>query len=314
MILNKLQSLRAAKFMHFKSLGTTLLAALALVLAVSTLLLTGCVDQSGSDSADATDTGELRIVATSPAVAEVCAELGIELVGVPESDNVPDVYADVTTVGAPMSPDMEIIASLNPDYVLSPITLQEDLESQYENIGVGYYFLDTRSVDGLFESINWMGEEFDCADAAQALIDEHNTFMEAFSAKIEGEESPTVLILMGVPGSYIVGTENCYVGSLVELAGGVNIYAGTDDEFLTANTEDMQIKDPDIILRASHGVEAEVSEMFAEEFAENDIWSHFTAVQEGRVYDLPFDMFNMSATLDYTASLEYLYTILYEDE
>ena len=45
---------------------------------------------------------------------------------------------------------------------------------------------------------------------------------------------------MGLPGSYIVATENSYVGSLVEMAGGQNVYAGTDEEFLSANTEGYQ--------------------------------------------------------------------------
>ncbi len=287
--------------------------ALAAILTALALLISGCVDQSqGGDVSDDGSSDEIRVVATSPSVAQVCDALGMDLVGVPESENVPERYADVTTVGAPMSPDMEIIASLDPDYVISPITLQEDLESQYEAIGVGFYFMNTRSVDGLFESIEWMGAEFGCEEEAQALIDAHGAFMDDLNAQIEGEESPTVLILMGVPGSYIVATENSYVGSLVELAGGENIYAGTDDEFLNANTEDMQMKDPDIILRAAHGVEADVQEMFAEEFSENDIWSHFTAVQEGRVYDLPFDTFGMSATLDYTEALEYLLPLLYD--
>ena len=52
---------------------------------------------------------------------------------------------------------------------------------------------------------------------------------------------------MGLPGSYIIATENSYVGSLVELAGGENVYAGTDQEFLTVNTEDMETKKPDVI-------------------------------------------------------------------
>ncbi len=281
---------------------------------VTLLLLSGCVNQHpDDDEASTSDSSELRIVATSPAVAEICDKLDLDLVGVPESDSLPERYADVTTVGAAMSPDMEILASLDADYVLSPITLQEDLESQYESIGVNSYFLNTRSVDGLYESIEWMGQEFDRQDEAQALIDEHEAFMAELNAQIEGEESPTVLILMGVPGSYIVATENSYVGSLVELAGGTNVYAGTDDEFLSANTEDMQLKDPDIILRAAHGMADEVAEMFAEEFSENDIWSHFTAVQNGRVYDLPYDEFGMSAKLNYTDALEYLLSLLYED-
>ena len=56
-------------------------------------------------------------------------------------------------------------------------------------------------------------------------------------------------ILMGLPGSHIVATENSYVGSLVEMAGGQNVYAGTDEEFLSANTEDIKTKEPDVILR-----------------------------------------------------------------
>ena len=45
---------------------------------------------------------------------------------------------------------------------------------------------------------------------------------------------------MGLPGSYVIATENSYVGSLVKLAGGENVYQNTDQEFLTVNTEDMK--------------------------------------------------------------------------
>ena len=47
-------------------------------------------------------------------------------------------------------------------------------------------------------------------------------------------------------------------GSLVELAGGENVYSDTDQEFLTVNTEDMKTKEPDIILRAAHALPDQV--------------------------------------------------------
>lgn len=291
-----------------------LIVVVAFVLLAVAVLLTACVDQHPDEdtSSTAEDASGLRIVATSPAVAQLCAALEIDLVGVPDSDNVPDVYAEVTTVGTAMSPDMEIVASLNADYVLSPNTLLSDLQPQYAAIGVASVFLDTRSVEGLYDSIVWLGEKFDRQEQAQALLEEYEAYMAEFKAQFEDEESPTVLILMGVPGSYIVATENSYVGSLIELAGGENVYAGTDDEFLSANTEDMLTKDPDIILLAAHGMPDVVEEMFTEEFSQNDIWSHFRAVQEGHVYSLPYDQFGMSATLNYTEALEYLLELLYE--
>lgn len=64
---------------------------------------------------------------------------------------------------------------------------------------------------------------------------------------------------MGLPGSYVIATENSYVGSLVKLAGGENVYQNTDQEFLTVNTEDMKKKEPDIIVRAAHALPDQVT-------------------------------------------------------
>lgn len=286
---------------------------LAGVLALTAL--TGCVNQHPEDTASV-DAQTVRLVATSPAVAEICDRLELDLVGVCEtSSSLPQRYADVTTVGMAMNPDLEIIRSLNPDYVLSPSTLQNDLRPKYASIGVNSLFLNLKSVEGMYASIEDLGEKFGRQEQAQTLVEEYNAFMEEYRNQNQGKESPTVLVLMGLPGSYIVATESSYVGSLVKLAGGVNIYGdGDGEEFLFANTEDMQLKNPDIILRAAHGLPDEVLEMFADEFSTNDIWQHFTAVQQGRVYDLDSSLFNMSANFNYDQALEQLQPMLYGSE
>ncbi len=292
-----------------RSFKKILCGALAAALCVSAA---GCVDQhpeqNSMDSAQA-----LRLIATSPAVADICDKLELDLVGVCSSSvsTIPARYAGATQVGTAMSPDSEIVKSLNPDYVLSPNSLQGDLQPKYAAIGVQSIFLNLRSVEGMYASIEALGEKFDRQAQAQALVTEYNIFMEEYREKNAGKEAPTVLILMGLPGSYIVATEASYVGSLVKLAGGVNVYAGETDEFLNANTEDMQKRDPDIILRCAHALPEEVVEMFQEEFAENDIWQHFRAVQENHVYDLSYDKFGMSAKFNYPEALEELQPILY---
>ena len=53
------------------------------------------------------------------------------------------------------------------------------------------------------------------------------------------------------------------------------------------------------------------SRAFADEFATNDVWKHFRAVKEGRVYDLPYDQFGMSATFNYPDALQTLQPMLY---
>ena len=57
----------------------------------------------------------------------------------------------------------------------------------------------------------------------------------------------------------------------------------------------------------------QVVEMFNKDFAENDIWQHFDAVKNGRVYDLTYEYFGMSATFKYPQALEELQPILYPE-
>ena len=256
-----------------------------------------------------------RIIATSPATADICDRLELDLVGVCSSSisTIPERYQDVETVGTAMSPDMEIVASLNPDWILSPVSLQSDLQPKYEAIDTDWAFLNLRSVPGMYRSIQELGEIFDREEQAQGLVDEFVSFYEDYKKKNEGKEHPKVMILMGLPGSYIIATPNSYVGSLVELAGGENVYSDTDQEFLTVNTEDMKTKEPDIILRAAHALPDQVVEMFNKDFAENDIWQHFDAVKNGRVYDLTYEYFGMSATFKYPQALEELQPILYPE-
>lgn len=306
---------------------------LACMLSVS--LLTGCVDQTGGSASEsvtgtqgmtedieiakakvAAMEGEPRLIATSPATADICDKLDLDLVGVCTStvSKIPSRYDDLTTVGSAMNPDLEILSSLKPDWILGPASLQSDLQPKYETIGTDWAFLNLRSVQGMYRSIQELGEIFGREEQAEALVAEFTEFYNSYKRKNEGKQSPKVLILMGLPGSYIIATENSYVGSLVELAGGENVYAGTGEEFLTVNTEDMRTKEPDVILRAAHALPDQVVQMFREDFETNDIWKHFTAVQKGRVYDLSYERFGMSVTFQYPEALKELQSYLYQEK
>lgn len=294
--------------MRLKRILATLLAGAML------LMLAGCVNQHPGESGKGMNTEEnARLIATSPAVAQICSRLDLELVGVCQTNStLPEKYQSLPTVGMAMNPDLEILKSLNPDYVLSPNSLQSDLQPKYASIGVKSIFLNLKSVEGMYASIQGLGEKFGREEQAKEMLAEFDEFMTEYKSVNQGKESPRVLVLMGLPGAYIVATESSYVGSLVKLAGGTNIYGdGDGEEFLTANTEDMQQKDPDIILRAAHALPDQVKEMFAEEFSTNDIWKHFRAVEDGRVYDLDPALFNMSANFSYSEALKALQPLLY---
>lgn len=281
------------------------------------LSLSGCVNQHPKEQKNGVTLeakGEPRIAATSVAVMQICEKLDLDLVGVPHTDlaEIPSSYKTAAEVGSPMSPDLEILSQVQPDWVLSPSSLMSDLKPKYEAAGFRYAFLNLKNIRGMFRSIQEMGTLFDREKEAEALVTDFEQYYTEFQGRHQNDHQPSVLILMGLPGSYVAATENSYVGSLVELAGGINVYAGTEDEFLNVNTEDMLKKDPDIILRTAHALPDQVMEMFAKEFETNDIWKHFRAVENGKVYDLPNGQFGMSANFQYREALETLEELFYE--
>lgn len=281
-----------------------------LAILLASLLLTSCVSQKSGKKAN---NGELRIAATSMATVYIMEKLNIDLVAVPDSeiDPMPERYKDVPKVGMAMTPDIEKLKQINPDYVFSPVSLISDLLPKYKAADLDYGFLNLNNTEGMYKSIEDLGKLLNRKKEAKDLIDDYKKFIDDYKEKHKDKKAPRVLILMGLPGSYVVATENSYAGSLVKLAGAENVYEGTDQQFITINTEDMLKKDPDMILRTAHALPDQVMAMFKKDFAENDIWKHFRAVKEGRVYDLDYKKFGMSAKFNYKEALNDLDKLFY---
>ena len=279
--------------------------------------MSGCVDQHPEGAKEVNTAENVRLVATSPATADIMDRLDLDLVGVSDTSlsTIPERYDDVDRIGMAMSPDTEKIATLDADWILGPTSLKNDLQSKYTAIGVKSIFLNLESVERMYQSIDDLGKIFGREKQAQAMINEYNDFMVEYKSRIEGKESPEVLVLMGFPGSFSVATEHSYTGSLVKLAGGHNVYEGESANYIVANTEDILKKDPDIIICTAHGGLDEVAYKYLkDDFKNNDIWQHFRAVENDKVYYLDSSLFGMSATFECTEALNILQPILYGEE
>jgi iron complex transport system substrate-binding protein len=273
----------------------------------------GCVSPSVVETTTNTNP---QIVSTSVAICEILDKLEYDnVIGIPEtsSESMPQRYKDVTTIGSAMSPDYEIIKSLSPDLVLSPKSLEDSLSADYSAAGINSAFLDMSSVEGMYSAIKSLGELLNREEQSAKLIDEYNSYMSSYT--VENSDEKSVMILMAFPdGFYLVSTENSYVGNLVKLAGGKNVYDsdtnGDDNGVLQVNPEDMIQKNPDIILVYAHYSEENAFSYMENEFKTNEVWQYYDAVKNDKIYYLPSENFGMSATLDWTDALEYLKPIL----
>lgn len=291
------------------------------------LILAGCSGNDDKAAKNATGDANLaeinhdenaddneRIIAGTVVIAEILDKLNLNAIAIPETaKKLPSRFDNLPTIGNAMGPDMEIVKSLNPTDFLSVSTLEYDLTDGFEQLNIPTNFLDFQSVDGLLGEIETLGDRYNRTEEAEALVSNLQKSIDAVETVAANKEGPRVLILLGIPGSYLVGTEHSYAGDLVKRAGGTNAVEGQDAEYLSSNTEYLHNSKPDIILRLSHGMPEEVVKMFDEEFKTNDIWKHFDAVKNGKVYDLEEEFFGTTASLDIPIALGQLMEIFYRD-
>ena len=282
---------------------------MAIILLVS---IAGCSSPKKETAKQVKSESKERIVATTVAVTEIMDALEVELVGVPTSSKtLPKRYKGLPEVGNPMSPDMEKVKSLKPSEVLSVTTLEYELKPVFDGVGMKANFLDLTSLKNMQNSISDLGKKYGREKQAEEVVTKLDKKVASIRKEVKGKKEPTVLILLGVPGSYLVATEHSYIGDLVKQLGGKNIVQGEQVEYLASNTEYLKKADPDIILRAAHGMPDEVVKMFDKEFKTNDIWKHFAAVKNNRVYDLEERLFGTTGNLAAIEALDELKKMMY---
>ncbi|MBJ8004839.1 MULTISPECIES: heme ABC transporter substrate-binding protein IsdE [Bacillus] len=274
--------------------------------------IAGCSSPKKETAKKVKSSSEERVIATTVAVTEIMDALEVDLAGIPTSSKtLPKRYKGLPEVGNPMSPDMEKVKSMKPSEVLSVTTLEYELKPVFNEAGIKANFLNLTSLKNMQNSITDLGKTYGREKQAEAVVTKFDKKVADIQKQVKGKKEPTVLILLGVPGSYLVATEHSYIGDLVKQLGGKNIVQGEKVEYLASNTEYLKKADPDIILRAAHGMPDEVVKMFDKEFKTNDIWKHFAAVKNNRVYDLEERLFGTTGNLAAIEALDELKKMMY---
>ncbi|HCW7461830.1 TPA: heme ABC transporter substrate-binding protein IsdE [Staphylococcus aureus] len=283
------------------------------ILVISVVILTSCQSSSSQES---TKSGEFRIVPTTVALTMTLDKLDLPIVGKPTSyKTLPNRYKDVPEIGQPMEPNVEAVKKLKPTHVLSVSTIKDEMQPFYKQLNMKGYFYDFDSLKGMQKSITQLGDQFNRKAQAKELNDHLNSVKQKIENKAAKQKKhPKVLILMGVPGSYLVATDKSYIGDLVKIAGAENVIKVKDRQYISSNTENLLNINPDIILRLPHGMPEEVKKMFQKEFKQNDIWKHFKAVKNNHVYDLEEVPFGITANVDADKAMTQLYDLFYKDK
>ena len=294
---------------------------------VAGMMLVGCqndgqdVDQSTEnpqpDQAVQEETlvEEVKVVSATVSATNVLAKLDAEVVGVPTTtQTLPAQYADLPEVGQAMSPDLEIVASLEPDLFIMDSNFQASVEESLSQYGLNTFFFETGSYSDFVNSIKQLGVEINREDEAKKLV----SGIEASVTKAlekKGDNSPTVAVIFGAGENFMLATDTSYLGDLVKTLGATNITSKLEGDMSSAyvqfSLEQILAENPDYVLRFAHGNIEETAKMFDAAFDSNEAYQQLDAVKSGKVYDLDPTIFNVSANLEITTAIETLGEIFY---
>ena len=294
---------------------------------VAGMMLVGCqndgqdVDQSTEnpqpDQAVQEETlvEEVKVVSATVSATNVLAKLDAEVVGVPTTtQTLPAQYADLPEVGQAMSPDLEIVASLEPDLFIMDSNFQASVEESLSQYGLNTFFFETGSYSDFVNSIKQLGVEINREDEAKKLVNEIEASVTKALEK-KGDQSPTVAVIFGAGENFMLATDTSYLGDLVKTLGATNITSKLEGDMSSAyvqfSLEQILAENPDYVLRFAHGNIEETAKMFDAAFDSNEAYQQLDAVKSGKVYNLDPTIFNVSANLEITTAIETLGEIFY---
>ena len=302
-----------------------------LILLLCLLLLTGCarVEAAGEGYTFTDDTGAAVTVPEKPETVAVLlsslADLWITAGGTVDitvGETVERGFAPENVIlvdaGAGKTIDLEGLIAARPDFVL----YSSDLAGQLE-------CADTLRTAGI-PAAGFRVETFDdylrvlkiCTDilGTPENYEKHGAALKAeiddLIALARAQEKQRSILFVRAGSSAKVTkaktAQNHFVCGMLKDLGTFNIAEKAPVLLDGLSTEEILLSDPDFILFTTMGDEA-AGQAYMESLLTDPVWQTLTAVKEGRVYQLPKELFQYKPNARWGQAYAYLIELLYGD-
>lgn len=254
--------------------------------AIAALALLACVALAAPAASQAAP--PKRVVALTPFAANTLAKLGVAPVGIGQTLGGAERFSPklkgVTELplAHPNGPNLEQLASLNPDLVFSSQTWAKGNQAMAE-LGIDVVVHDPRSIAGAFADTFKIGTIVGRKHYARDLLQQMRKQVEAAERGIE--KQPKVMLILGVGRTPFTFLPNSWGGDIVTKAGGKLLTGGvtSNSGFERISDEVVVAENPDIIIAVPHASEDDIPSL-TEYLRSNPAWSSTNASRNGRIY------------------------------
>lgn len=229
-----------------------------------------------------------RIVSMSPSVTESIFALGAEdkLVGVTDYCNYPTEAANITSIGGFSTPNLEIIATLNPDLIIASKWNAESV-AQLENQGYAIVLIIANTLDDIIENMGVFGNLINKRTNGVYLMGNMSYNMELITNKTN------TLNYSQIVDSYfevwespkIVGAKS-FINDMINKAGAINIFGNINLEYPIVSHEAIIDGNPDVIFITEHS-----APWYSQQVCERAGYNAINACINNRVYQVFDDIY-----------------------
>ncbi|MGD0203416.1 MAG: cobalamin-binding protein [Candidatus Bathyarchaeia archaeon] len=240
-----------------------------------------------------------RIVSLAPSCTQILFAIGVgdKVVGVTTYDDYPYNFSawvaagNMTYDGGYGTPNMEAIASLHPDLILSDNLNDASLPSM-RALGYKVLVLNPATIAGIYQDIALVGRATGAETQATAVIENITSSINAITAKIAAANItvPQTVYYEIWSNPLMSAGSTTWINNVITDAGGVNIFENVSTQYPVISSETVVSLDPDvIILPTEMGVTPFYGSVAQVEATPG--WNVISAVQNNRVYVINGDVF-----------------------
>ncbi|MEP7146384.1 MAG: helical backbone metal receptor [bacterium] len=189
-----------------------------------------------------------RIISLAPNITETLFALRADsqVVGVTDLCDFPPEAGNKTKTGSYISPNFEVMLSLNPDLII--INVEKTSNPTYQalkNMGLKIFVSNARNLQGIYKMIADFGKLTGKVSAADSLARRLNTVQ----LKYENNEDERAQSLILISVNPLMTTNgNTFINDIIKLTPLLNIYKDQTLDYPNINYEDAISKNPTVIV------------------------------------------------------------------
>ena len=241
-----------------------------------------------------------KIISLAPSNTEILFALGLDnkVVAVTDYCNYPYNFTEwiaagnMTSIGDFSKPNMEVIASLNPDLILATAGVQGETVDTMRSLGYNVLVLDPTNITGVFKDIELVGKATGKNAEATALVNSLSARIDAVVSKVaDAPTKPKVYYEVWYdPTSLWSAGSKAWQNELIAKAGGTNIFADQPLDYFQSSAEAVVDRNPDVIVLPAEGMgSGEPFWVSLEAVKTRPAWDSISAVQNDRLYMVDSD-------------------------